>query len=309
MPRNYQLALSPVQQAFYRLLTVVFVIAYALTQTANAAGTTGDFGKELSRTTSLHHFQVDKEKFIGQRFEFNCPSKTVRDTDPGIHGTDVYPASVPICVAALHAGAVGLDGGPITLQLNPGVSEYHGSTRNDIESSDFPGTGLSIMFLTDATHAELDNLQREWAPLLKWKDKFSQTGLANIRLTGQRFMFNCPAAPDNLAGRRVYGTDSYPLASYVCMAAVHAGQITKSGGFVLIQMDSALEGKFAGSTRNGIESKNGPKSPRSISFPGGGINDTAASNAAQLEEIDLNALEIEKAGGILKKPAKSLLSK
>ena len=308
MSRNCHLALNPSQQAIYRLLTVVFVVAYALTQTASAAGTTGDFGKELSRTTSLHHFQVDKEKFIGQRFEFNCPAKTVRDKNPGIHGTDIYPASVPICVAAQHAGAVGIDGGPITLQLNPGVSEYQGSIRNDVESSDFPGTGLSIMFLTDATRAELDNMQREWAPHLKWKDKFSQTGLANIRLTGQRFVFNCPSAPENLAGRRVYGTDSYPLGSYVCMAAVHAGQITKSGGLVLIQMDPALDGKFAGSIRNGIESKNGPKSARSISFPGGGVNGTAVSDAGRLEDVDLKTLESEKAGGILKKSAKSLLS-
>ncbi len=308
MSRKSQLALKPTQQAIYRLLMSVFVVAYSLAPTANAVGTTGDFGKELSRTTSLHHFQVDKEKYIGQRFEFNCPAKTVRDKDQGIYGTDVYPASAPICVAAQHAGAVGVDGGPITLQLNPGVSEYLGSIRNDVESSDFPGTGLSIMFLTDATRGELDSLQREWAPHLKWKDKFSQSGLANIRLTGQRFVFNCPSAPSSLAGRRVYGTDSYPLNGYVCMSAVHAGQITKSGGFVLIQMDPALDGKFAGSIRNGIESKNGPKSARSISFPGGGDHGTAVSGAAPFEEIDPKVLEGEKAGGFLKKSAKSLLS-
>ncbi len=283
------------------------IVVYMLAPAAHAVGTTGDFGKDLSRTTTLHHFQVDKEKFIGQRFEFNCPAKTVRDKDQAINGTDVYPASAPICIAALHAGAVGVDGGPITLQLNPGVSEYHGSIRNDVESNDFPGTGLSIMFLTDATRPELDDLQRQWAPVLKWKDKFSQTGLANIRLTGQRFVFNCPSAPSNLAGRRVYGTDSYPLASYVCMAAVHAGQITTSGGFVLIQMDPALEGKFAGSTRNGVESKNGPKSPRSISFPGGGDHGTVASAEVSADHISGTPLKTKKVSGLLKQSAKSFL--
>ncbi|MGI9325317.1 MAG: LCCL domain-containing protein, partial [Pseudomonadales bacterium] len=246
------------------------ILAGFVSPFANAAGTTGDFGKDLDRTTSLHHFQVDKEKYIGQRFEFNCPATTVRDKAVGLQGTDVYPANSPICVAALHAGVIDEEGGPITLQLNPGISEYQGSLRNSVESTDFPGTKLSIMFLSSATRVELDNLQREWMPRLKWDDKFSQTGLANIRLTGQRFAFDCPSAPSNLAGRRVYGTDSYPLSGYVCLSAVHAGQITKAGGPVLLQMDPALEGKFAGSIRNGIESKNGPKTPRSITFPGGG---------------------------------------
>lgn len=252
-------------------------LVMAIGGTAVAAGTTGDFGKDLNRSTSLHHFQVDREKYVGQRFEFRCPPKTVRDEDRGIYGTDVYPANSPICIAALHAGAVGVEGGPITLQLNPGVSEYEGSTRNEVESADFPGTSLSIMFLTEATQAEMNQLQREWIPRLEWDDKFSQTGLANIRLTGQRFAFECPGSPSNLAGRRVYGTDSYPLNSYVCLAAVHAGQISQAGGFVLVQMDPALQGKFVGSIRNGIESKNGPKSPRSISFPGGGDHGAAAS--------------------------------
>ncbi len=291
------------------LLAVLGTLVLAITGTANAAGTTGDFGKDLNRTTSLHHFQVDKEKYVGQRFEFNCPAKTARDKDQGIYGTDVYPASSPICIAALHAGAVDVDGGPITLQLNPGVSEYKGSIRNQVESADFPGTALSIMFLTEATRDELDRLQRKWIPRLKWKDKFSQTGLANIRLTGQRFAFDCPGAPDNVAGRRVYGTDSYPLNSYVCMAAVHAGQISKSGGFVLIQMDPALESKFVGSMRNGIESKNGPKSPRSISFPGGGNNaksGSVASTAAAADTITIEVSVDDDAKSLLKKSVKRL---
>ena len=288
------------------LACLSFFVACGPALNANAAGTTGDFGKDLDRATTLHHFQVDKEKFIGQRFEFNCPAKTVRDKDRGIYGTDVYPASSPICIAALHAGAIGVEGGPITLQLNPGVGEYEGTIRNDVESSDLPGTQLSIMFLTELTRAELDEMQRKWAPRLKWDDKFSQTGLANIRLTGQRFVFDCPGAPNSLAGRRVYGTDSYPLNSYVCMAAVHAGQITNAGGPVLIQMDPALEGKFVGSIRNGIESKNGPKSPRSISFPGGGHHDTVAGlGESQIGKTGEPSRTKKGVKGFLKELAKS----
>lgn len=289
------------------LMAAIMLLATAGVATnASAAGTTEDFGKDLDRTTTLHHFQVDKEKFIGQRFEFHCPATTVRNKTPAIKGTDVYPANSPICIAATHAGAIGADGGPLTLQLNPGVSEYKGSLRNNIESGDFPGTQLSITFLTERTAAELDEMQRRWAPRLKWKDKFSQTGLVNIRLTGQRFVFDCPSAPGSLAGRRVYGTDSYPLGSYVCMAAVHAGQITTAGGLVRIQMDPALDGKFAGSMRNGIESKDGPKSARSISFPGAGSHHAVAgaedSQNADGSEVSETAKKLK---GALKGLAKS----
>jgi hypothetical protein len=228
-------------------LPLVAITCFATSITlpmAHAVGTTGDFGKALNLTTSLHYFQVDKEKYIGQRFEFNCPARTVRDEDAQIYGTDAYPANSPICIAALHAGAVTVDGGPVTVQLNPGLNGYQGSISNNVESRDFDGTPLSIMFLTERTRDTVDELQREWAPRLQWDDKFSQTGLANIRLTGQRFVFRCPGAPQNLTGRRVYGTDSYPLNSYVCLSAVHAGQITHAGGPVLVQMDPALEGKF-----------------------------------------------------------------
>jgi LCCL domain len=257
---------TPIRSLLFTGLSIA--LSCTLAMNAVAAGTVGDFGKDLDRSTTLHHFQVDKEPYIGQRFEFNCPAKTVRDKDPEIHGTTVYPANTALCVAAQHAGVVGTQGGPITVQLNPGVAEYQGTRRNGVASLDLPGTQLSIMFLSEGSRAELDELQRKWKPRLKWDDKFSQTGLANIRLTGQRFAFDCPSAPDNLAGRAVYGTEVYPLHSLVCLTAVHAGQITKSGGSVLIQMDPALEGSFVGSIRNGIESKNNPKTARSITFHG-----------------------------------------
>ena len=294
MEQHQSIRISPRSSLVSGLLLAA---AFGMTANANAAGTTGDFGKDLDRTTSLHHFQVDKEKYIGQRFEFSCPATTVRDKNPSINGTLVYPASSPLCVAAQHAGVITRDGGPITVQLNPGVSEYVGSIRHEVESKDFPGTQLSIMFLATQTQAEMDAIQAEWIPRLKWKDKFSQTGLANIRLTGQRFAFQCPSAPDNLAGRRVVGTDSYPLNGLVCLSAVHAGQITKAGGRVLIQMDPALQSKFAGSIRNGIESKNGTSSPRSISFPGGRVHEgVAGSSTATVDRIEGKLGKLKGAG-------------
>jgi hypothetical protein len=284
-----------------------FVLACAMAASGVEASTVSDFGKDLERGTSLHHFQVDKDPFVGQRFEFNCPAKTVRDKDPVIYGTDVYPANTPLCVAAQHAGVISANGGSIQLQLNPGVSEYRGSRKNGVESQGLPGTQLSIMFMSDATRAKLDDIQQQWKPRLKWDDKFSQTGLANIRLTGQRFAFECPAVPSNTAGRAVFGTDSYPLHSIVCLTAVHAGQISKAGGSVLIQMDPALEGTHVGSIRNGIESKNWQQSARSVSFPGSAARQSMTSADDSSANDASNVLpEKNSIKGMLKKSVRSL---
>ena len=111
----------------------------------------------------------------------------------------------------------------------------------------------------------LDEVAAAYAPRLKWDTKFTATGLANRNLVGQSFLFKCPQAAGNLMPRRVYGTDQYAFNSYVCQAAVHAGRITHAGGYVQVKLEAA-QGKLQGSTRHGIESKNGPAGSRVISF-------------------------------------------
>ena len=221
---------------------------------------------QLEWNTALKHFQVDADKFVGQRFSFRCPERTVRNSDDALYGTDAYPSTSPICVAAVHAGAVTSAGGVVLVQLNPGIENYSGSDRNEIRSADFPQTQRSIVFVGEQFGSSLDPVQQDYAPRLKWDTKFTSTGLANMKLVGQQFIFHCPAAPAELPGRRVYGTDRYAFNSYVCLAAVHAGQLTARGGFVKVQMKTP-EGKLQGSIRNGIESKSGPAGTRQLVFP------------------------------------------
>ena len=219
--------------------------------------------------TDLEHFQVDQDKFVGQRFAFECPERVVRAKPAAIYGTNVYSSDSPICWAALHAGVVGPEGGRITVQLNPGIDRYVGSKKNGLKSSARPATKRSMVFVEAAYADALTPVQREYAPRVKWKTKFTATGLANRKLVGQRFVFKCPAAPSNLRGRRVYGTDRYAFNSLICLAAVHAGKLTSAGGFVTVQMMEPA-GKLVGSIRNGIESKSGAAGNRQIIFPGTG---------------------------------------
>ncbi len=233
---------------------------------------------ELEWDTGLKKFQFDADKFIGQRFSAVCPPRSIRDEVEPIFGTDVYPSKNPICVAALHAGKITTDGGPVTVQLNPGAESYTGSSRNGIDSGNLPGTPRSMVFVdaTDATAA--DEARAPYIERLKWDFRFTDSGYARKDLVGQRFTFDCPVAPGDLRLRRVVGTDSYAHNSIVCQAAVHAGKITmEEGGIVEVQLDPGIK-RLVGSIRNGIETADGSGNPRSISFV-----DTAAAPSTAVQ--------------------------
>lgn len=72
---------------------------------------------------------------------------------------------------------------------------------------------------------------------------------------GGTFAFDCPANPTREnAGRGVWGSGPYTYDSGVCKAGVHAGVISfERGGRVRIQMRPG-QNRYAGSTRNGVES-------------------------------------------------------
>ena len=222
---------------------------------------------EIEWDTALKKFQFDMDKFIGQRLTVKCPPASVNQSFDGVYGTDLYPSDNSICVAALHAGKITKDGGTVTVQLNPGKSEYKGGNRNGVETADLPGTPRSMTFVDGAGPKEARKIHLTHIPRIKWDTKFTSTGFARRNLVGQRFTFRCPAAPSDMRSRIVYGTDSYDFPSMICRAAVHAGKITTDGGIVTVQIDPGVK-KLVGSIRNGIETKGkgASASGRSISF-------------------------------------------
>lgn len=214
--------------------------------------------------TTINHFQVDDEKFVGQRLRVSCPELTVRDTPGAVFGTDLYASDSSICAAALHAGAVSEVGGKATLQIMPGTVTYRGEDRHGVSSLDRPETARAIAFVP-SMGTEIAAAQSTYAPRIDWDTKFTRTGLANRDLLGQTFTFKCPAAPADMRPRRVVGTDRYAFDSMICRSAVHAGQIDLAGGFVTLRMDPGSK-DLIGSTRNGIETKDGGSVVRTIMF-------------------------------------------
>lgn len=244
---------------------VVCLTASSATMNMAAAQNESPSVPEIEWDTSLNFFQFDADKFIGQRFTAKCPASTVNEAFAGVFGTDVYPSKSSICVAAVHAGQIDATGGVVTVQLNPGEDSYKGSFRNGVETADLPGTQRSIVFVGPSlaeTHAQVHS---SYIPAIDWDTKFTRTGFAHKQLVGQRFTFNCPAAPSDLRSRRVIGTDSYAFSSMICRAAVHAGSITTDGGIVTLQMEPGNT-KLVGSIRNGIETQDGASGIRSITF-------------------------------------------
>lgn len=82
---------------------------------------------------------------IGDHLAFECPpGGQVR----AIFGTDTYTDDSPACVAAVHAGLIGLDaGGTVTVELTPGLDLYTASSRNGVDSTARHGWIRSFVFV------------------------------------------------------------------------------------------------------------------------------------------------------------------
>jgi hypothetical protein len=77
---------------------------------------------------------------------FTCTCSGAATRDGAVWGTDVYTDDSRLCRAALHAGAIGPDGGPVTVVRSEGRPLYVGSSRNGVTSSDYGNYAASIRF-------------------------------------------------------------------------------------------------------------------------------------------------------------------
>jgi hypothetical protein len=79
------------------------------------------------------------------------------------------------------------------------------------------------------------------------------------------FVAICP--PGGATQGSIWGTDTYTDDSSICLAAVHAGELTlTAGGAVLVEIAPGLA-EYVGTTRNGIASSSYPAWDASFRFP------------------------------------------
>jgi hypothetical protein len=67
-------------------------------------------------------------------------------TSGAVWGTDLYTDDSTLCLAAVHAGAIGAEGGLVTVLRSEGRPLYVGSARNGVTSHDFGSYAASIRF-------------------------------------------------------------------------------------------------------------------------------------------------------------------
>ncbi len=90
---------------------------------------------------------------------FFCPPYEAETFDT-IWGTDIYSDASPICVAAMHVGAITRRGGSLSLEVLPGRENYIGSERNGVVSASLDGWAGSYR-IQPASVAELLSLPRD----------------------------------------------------------------------------------------------------------------------------------------------------
>lgn len=177
---------------------------------------------------------------IGQRYTFVCPA----NGSPGsIWGTDVYTDDSSICGAGVHTGTISKEtGGDVTIEMVAGQTAYQGTLRNGIQTTGYGGWHGSYVVVAGKSGNKMGNITQ-----LTWGDQADKyRGQNGLRLT-----CNCPAGGD---ASRLWGTDIYTDDSSICLAAVHAGLITKANGGQIVIEIRAGQASYAGSNRNGVQS-------------------------------------------------------
>jgi hypothetical protein len=79
-------------------------------------------------------------------FTCACSAAAARDKGTLVWGTDVYMEQSDLCRAAVHAGAITTEGGPVSVTRAEGQELYAGSSRNGVTTHEYGSAQASIRF-------------------------------------------------------------------------------------------------------------------------------------------------------------------
>lgn len=102
-------------------------------------------------------------------------------------------------------------------------------------------------------------------PEIEWDTTLNFFRFDSDKFLGQRLTVHCPPLERNQSLDGVFGTERYSRETPICLAALHAGKITKEGGTVTIQLAPG-EKSYKGSTKNGVTSGDLPATEFSFLF-------------------------------------------
>ncbi len=192
-------------------------------------------------TATAHQFEGQ----VGQRFTYVCPVAEQGDNVSGsnVWGTTTYTDDSSVCAAAVNYGLITIEaGGTVTIEIQPGLASYAGSTRNGTTTGSYGKWSGSFVFIGQPIHnADVGYGGRGW-------DAYPSSFPTK---RGQLYLYICPpkGSPQD-----IWGTGTYTSDSPVCTAAVQEGLITLAkGGYVTIEIEPGAS-SYTGSTKNGITS-------------------------------------------------------
>ena len=103
--------------------------------------------QQVKWDTSFTKTGVASKHLIGQQFTFNCPKAPSNLLLRRMKGTDLYAFHSVICQAAVHAGQITMDGGFVTVRMNPAEKKLVGSVRHGIETKDGTSGSSALSFV------------------------------------------------------------------------------------------------------------------------------------------------------------------
>lgn len=152
-----------------------------------------------------------------------------------VWGSGPYTADSDICAAAIHAGAITSDGGPVLAEAAPGQAAYPGSVANGVESRDWGDYGRSFTINPKGPRA---SAMAGVAACTGFP-----SGAADV---------TCSCSEGSGTGS-VWGSGPYTADSDICAAARHSGVIGATGDVTAVAVEA--QSAYAGSEANGVTTR------------------------------------------------------
>ena len=175
----------------------------------------------------------------GRRVSYVCPAiSTAALGNAEVWGSDLYVSDSPICIAAIHAGVLQVEKpGLVTIFLSAGADSFPSSTRNGVATKSYGPNATSYTFDRSGLPGQID-----WST--KWLG-VPEGFATSVPVT-------CPSG--GAMTFQIWGSDVYQEESSICIAAVHAGLITRAnGGNVFVTADNG-KNNYPDVDRNGVKS-------------------------------------------------------
>lgn len=173
---------------------------------------------------------------------YNCPANCLNKRGK-VFGTLYYDVQSSICRSAIHSGVIDNNGGLVGITRKDNVPFFVKATKNGVESLSKFKPGNAFMVL---------KVEQQTIDCYTTVAEICSSKMASSHCPRVFCPANCINEPSYWAP--VVGTNIYADGSSICRAAIHAGVIKASGGYVdVLALDKRKS--YTGTTRNGIQSE------------------------------------------------------